>query len=279
MLTLGCHLSASKGYLSMGKEALTIGANTFQFFTRNPRGGKAKSVDEEDIREYSAFSEEHEIGVILAHAPYTLNLASDDESKREFAVNTMKSDLDTLEKLPQVMYNFHPGNHMKQGVGRGIELITEGLNKIIIPEQRTVVLLETMAGKGTEIGRRFEELREIIDNVKCRERLGVCLDTCHVSDAGYNLVHDLDGVLKEFDDKIGMDYLKALHLNDSKNQPNSHKDRHEKIGVGFLGADTFRQIVSNEKLHDLPMYLETPNDLNGYAVEISQLREFESQKK
>ncbi|MCI2062916.1 MAG: deoxyribonuclease IV [Eubacteriaceae bacterium] len=274
MLRIGCHLSSSKGYLAMGKEAVRIGANTFQFFTRNPRGGKAKPIDEEDIAKYREFAGSNGIGVILAHAPYTLNACSADPGIRKFARETMADDLQRLEYIPGSMYNFHPGSHVKQGAERGKELITEMLNEILDPALSTVVLLETMAGKGSEVGRNFEELRAIIDGTHYDEMLGVCLDTCHVFDGGYDIRNDLDAVLEEFDRIIGLDRLKAVHLNDSKNTLGSHKDRHEKIGKGNLGIDTFRSVINHPALRDLPFYLETPNDLEGYKNEIAMLRSF-----
>ncbi|MGI6012261.1 MAG: deoxyribonuclease IV [Ruminococcus sp.] len=278
MLTIGSHLSSSKGFLHMGKEAVGIGANTFQFFTRNPRGSKAKKLDEKDVKAFQEFAREASISVILAHAPYTLNPCSKEEKTREFARLTLEDDLRRMEYLPGNMYNFHPGSHTGQGVERGIELIAETLNEILHPQQQTIVLLETMAGKGTEVGSRFEELRSILDRVQCSEKIGVCLDTCHVYDAGYDIVNHLDDVLKEFDRVIGLDRLKAVHLNDSKNPHSSHKDRHEKIGQGSLGAETFKRIVNHPALRRLPFYLETPNELEGYAGEIAMLREWAEMK-
>ena len=272
MLTIGCHLSSSKGYLNMAKTAVSIGADTFQFFTRNPRGGKAKAIDGEDIKKFHEYSKKHGITTILAHAPYTLNACSADASIREFALNTMADDLRRMEYTPGQMYNFHPGSHLKQGPERGIELISEHLNKVLYPEMTTTVLLETMAGKGSEIGRSFEELRRIIDRCKLPEKLGVCLDTCHVYDAGYDIVRDLDGVIYEFDKIIGIDRLKAVHINDSKNPFSSHKDRHEKIGEGSIGTEAFERIINHPALKNLPFYLETPNELDGYAKEISLLK-------
>lgn len=272
MLRIGCHLSSSKGYLAMGKEAVKIGANTFQFFTRNPRGGKAKELDLADVGEYLAFAGEHGIAQILAHAPYTLNACAKDEGLRQFAYETMCDDLERLEHIPGSMYNFHPGSHVKQGADVGISYISDMLNRINEHGYRTTVLLETMAGKGSEMGRNFEELRAIIDKVENTDCLGVCLDTCHVFDGGYDIVDDLDGVLDEFDRVIGLKRLKAVHINDSKNPLGSHKDRHEKIGEGQIGLDAFTNIVKNPRLRELPFYLETPNDLPGYQQEIELLR-------
>ena len=272
MLTIGSHLSSSKGFLHMGKEAVSIGANTFQFFTRNPRGSKAKEIDEKDVAEFRRFAEENGIRVILAHAPYTLNACSKDAHTREFALQTMEDDLRRMEYVPGNYYNFHPGSHTGQGAEEGIRQIAELLNAILKPEQTTTVLLETMAGKGTEVGRSFEELRGILDRVELSDHMGVCLDTCHVYDAGYDIVGNLEGVLEEFDRVIGLDRLKAVHINDSKNPFASHKDRHEKIGEGSLGLEAFAKIVNHPALRELPFYLETPNDLEGYAKEIRMLR-------
>ena len=273
MLTLGCHLSASKGYLHMGREAAELGGNTFQFFTRNPRGGNAKELDLKDVAAFQAFAQEHGIPVILAHAPYTLNGCSADEKVRDFAVRTMADDLQRMEATPGNLYNFHPGSHVGQGVETGISFIAEMLNTVLNPDMTTTVLLETMAGKGSEVGSRFEELREIIDRTEHREKLGVCLDTCHVNDAGYDIVHDLDGVLTQFDKVIGLERLKAVHVNDSKNPLGAHKDRHEKIGEGTLGLDAIVHVMTHPALREKPFYLETPNDLAGYAHEIALLRE------
>ena len=257
----------------MGKEAVKIGANTFQFFTRNPRGGKAKPLDLEDMAAYREFAQEQGLFPILAHAPYTLNACAADEGLRTFARETMADDLSRLENLPGSMYNFHPGSHVKQGAQVGIALIAEHLNAILTPELSTTVLLETMAGKGSEVGRTFQELREILDRVELSEKMGVCLDTCHVSDGGYDLVNDLDGVLEEFDKVIGLEKLKAIHLNDSMNPLGSHKDRHQKLGEGALGLEALARIVNHPALRDLPFYLETPNDLAGYAREIALMKE------
>ncbi len=272
MFTIGCHLSSSKGYLDMAKTAIKIGANTFQFFTRNPRGGSAKPIDPEDIKAFLDFSEANGIKTILAHAPYTLNACSADESIREFALNTMIDDIRRMEYTPNQLYNFHPGSHVKQGAEVGIELIAEQLNKVLYPEMTTTVLLETMSGKGSEVGRNFEEIRAIIDKVELKDKLGVCLDTCHVYDAGYDIVGDLDGVLEEFDRVIGLDRLKAIHINDSKNPFESHKDRHEKIGDGYIGIEAMERIINHPLLRDIPFFLETPNELDGYEKEIATLK-------
>ncbi len=272
MFKIGCHLSASKGYTHMAKEAEKIGANTFQFFTRNPRGGSVKALDMTDIEKFLELSKEIGIEVILAHAPYTLNGCSADEKIREFALNTMKDDIARLEKTPNNLYNFHPGSHVGQGVEKGTEYIVHMLNSSLFEGMTTTVLLETMAGKGSEIGRSFEELKAIIDRVELNEHLGVCLDTCHVYDAGYDIVGNLDGVLEEFDRVIGINRLKAIHINDSKNPFESHKDRHEKIGMGSIGIEAFERIINNKYLKNLPFYLETPNELDGYAEEIKTLK-------
>lgn len=271
-MIIGAHLSASKGYTHMLKEALSIGANTFQFFTRNPRGGKAKDMDEKDVKTFLEESAKSGVNIILAHAPYTLNCCSAKEDTRRFARETFADDLKRMEYTPGMLYNFHPGSHVGQGAERGIELITEVLNEVMFPEMTTTVLLETMAGKGSEVGRNFEELQSIIDGVQLKDKIGVCLDTCHVFDGGYDIVHNLDSVLEEFDRVIGINRLKALHINDSKNTLGSHKDRHEKIGKGNIGIAAFENIVNNKYLKDLPMFLETPNDLDGYAAEIALLR-------
>ena len=272
MLYIGCHLSASKGFLAMGKEAVKIGANTFQFFTRNPRGGAAKPIDEEDIRQYLEFAKEHGIGTIVAHAPYTLNACAATEDIRQFARETMQDDIRRMEYIPGNLYNFHPGSHVKQGVDVGTEYIVDMLNSILYKEQTTTVLLETMAGKGSEIGRSFEEIRRIIDGIELKEKIGVCLDTCHVFDAGYDIVNNLDGVVKEFDEVIGLDRLKAVHLNDSMNILSSHKDRHAKIGEGNIGADALVNVINHPAFAGLPINLETPNELDGYAKEIAFLK-------
>lgn len=272
MLHIGCHLSAAKGFEAMGRQAVAIDADTFQFFTRNPRGGNAKALDLDDVQNLQQILRTHEFPVILAHAPYTLNGCSADESIRAFATRTMRDDLDRLEYLPGNLYNFHPGSHVGQGVERGIELICQMLDEMPLEDLHTTVLLETMAGKGSEVGRTFEEIRAIIDGTRHGELLGVCLDTCHVYDAGYDIVGDLDGVLRRFDEVIGLDRLRAVHLNDSKNPFESHKDRHEKIGQGSIGLDAFVRIVNHPRLCHLPFYLETPNELDGYAAEIALLR-------
>ena len=272
MLNIGCHLSTTKGFYNMGKEALSIGANTFQFFTRNPRGGKAKDIDENDIKKLIELMEENNFSKVLAHAPYTLNACSKDESTRQFAFEMMEDDLKRMEYIPNNLYNFHPGSHVKQGTDVGIEFISELLNKVLKKEQTTKVLLETMAGKGTEVGRSFEEIAEIISRVELKEHMGVCLDTCHVYDAGYDIVNDLDKVLEEFDRIIGLDRLYAIHLNDSKNPFNSHKDRHEKIGEGSIGLEAVTRIINHPKLQGIPFFLETPNELDGYKREIEILR-------
>lgn len=273
MLQIGCHLSSSKGFLNMGKEIVKLGGNTFQFFTRNPRGGAAKSIDEKDIEAFKTFAKENNINIILAHAPYTLNACSADTDVRNFAKQVFADDLKRMEYIPGNMYNFHPGSHVKQGVDTGIEYIAQMLNEVLDKNQHTKVLLETMAGKGTEIGRSFEELQMIIEKVELNNKLGICLDTCHIYDAQYNIVDNLNGVIDELDKVIGLDRLCAIHLNDSKNPFASHKDRHELIGKGYIGIDTFNNIVSNEKLRNIPMYLETPNDMEGYAKEIAMLKQ------
>lgn len=272
MFKIGCHLSASKGFLAMGKTAVSIGANTFQFFTRNPRGGAAKELDLKDVEAYQAFAKENGIDVILAHAPYTLNVCSADAGIREFAKNTFIDDIKRMEAVPGNLYNFHPGSHVGQGAETGIEMIAATLNEIIYPEMTTTILLETMAGKGSEVGRSFEEIKAIIDKVELSQKVGVCLDTCHVYDAGYDVVGDLDGVLAEFDKVIGIDKLRAIHINDSKNPFESHKDRHEVIGGGSIGEEAFARIINHPLLRELPFYLETPNELDGYAKEIELLK-------
>lgn len=272
MLNIGCHLSASKGYLHMGEEAVSIGANTFAFFTRNPRGGSAKAIDPEDVKAFLEYANAHNFATLVAHAPYTLNACSDKAQTREFALNTMRDDLMRMEYTPNQYYNFHPGSHVGQGVEVGIDLIIKQLNAVLTKDMTTTVLLETMAGKGSEIGRSFEELKAIIDGVELQEKLGVCFDTCHTYDAGYDIVNDLDGVLDEFDAVLGLDRLKAIHMNDSKNPYESHKDRHEKIGEGSLGFETMVKVINHPKLKGLPIILETPNELDGYAHEIEMLR-------
>lgn len=272
MFNIGCHLSASKGYAHMGKEAVSIGANTFQFFTRNPRGSKAKAIDPKDVKKFLDFAQENQLGRILAHAPYTLNACAAEPRTREFALEVMADDLLRMEYTPDNYYNFHPGSHVGQGIDKGIELIADLLNTILKPEQTTMVLLETMSGKGSEVGGKFEELRMIIDRVELQDKLGVCLDTCHIYDAGYDIISDLDEVLAEFDRIIGLNRLRAIHLNDSKNPFASHKDRHEKIGEGSLGMDTITNVINHPRLRNLPFFLETPNELEGYAEEIKMLK-------
>ena len=272
MFYIGCHLSCSKGFTAMERDAERIGATTFQFFTRNPRGSSVKALDLEDIREFLKRKEEKGLGTLVAHAPYTLNACSADEKVREFARNTMADDLARLEHTPGNVYNFHPGSHVKQGTETGIRLIAETLNAILKPEQSTIVLLETMAGKGSEVGSRFEELREILDRVELSEKMGVCLDTCHVWDGGYDIAGDLDGVLTEFDRIVGLSRLKAVHLNDSMNPLGARKDRHAKIGEGHIGLDALVRVVNHPALRELPFCLETPNDLEGYKREIGLLR-------
>ena len=271
-MKIGCHLSSAGGYLAMAQTAESIGANVFQFFTRNPRGGAAKPVDKADVAEFLKYAEEKGIGPILAHAPYTLNAAGAETRVREFAEEVMVDDLKRLELTPGAMYNFHPGSHVGQGAEQGIELIANHLNRVVsqVGKVSTTILLETMAGKGSEVGRNFEEVKAIIDAAGLP--LGVCLDTCHVWDGGYDIVNDLDGVLAEFDKIIGLDRLKAIHINDSMNAFEAHKDRHEKIGKGKIGLDAFRRIVNHPKLRDLPFYLETPCDLQGYKEEIALLK-------
>ena len=273
MFYIGCHLSASDGFLAMGKTALSIGANTFQFFTRNPQGSKAKAIDPADVAAFLALAAEHGFGTLVAHAPYTINPCSKDERTREFARMTLADDLRRMEHIPGNVYNFHPGSHTGQGIETGICQIAETLNAILTPDIRTTVLLETMSGKGSEVGSRFEELREIIDRVELSDKLGVCLDTCHVSDAGYDIADDPDGVLAEFDRVIGLDRLRAVHVNDSLNPVGSHKDRHARIGEGCLGAEALGRVVRHPALQGLPFVLETPNELPGYAREIALLKE------
>ncbi len=272
MLHIGCHLSSAKGFLHMGKEAVSINADTFQFFSRNPRGSKAKPFDKNDAAALQALIKEHHFAALLIHAPYTLNACSADEGLREFAKNTMAQDLENLENLPGHLYNFHPGSHTGQGIDTGIRFIADMLNALLSKEMKTTVLLETMSGKGSEVGSRFEELRRIIDLTDIKEKLGVCLDTCHVFSAGYDIVNDLDGVLEEFDRIIGLERLKAIHLNDSLTPFGAKKDRHEKIGKGQIGWDAIVRIINHPRLRDLPFYLETPNEIDGYAEEISRLR-------
>ena len=276
MFYTGCHLSSVKGFENMGREALSIGASTFQFFTRNPRGGAAKDIDPQDAQALVLMQGSGEIGKIVAHAPYTLNPCAKEEKTLEFARNTMQDDLRRMEFVPGNFYNFHPGSHVGQGTEEGIRKIAETLDLAMFEGQTTIVLLETMAGKGTEVGGRFEELRAIIDRTAMQEKLGVCLDTCHVSDAGYDIAGHLDAVLEEFDRVIGLSRLYALHLNDSKNPLASHKDRHERLGEGYLGMEAFYRIVEHPALRGLPMILETPNELPGYAAEIARLRAYDA---
>lgn len=272
MLHIGCHLSSSKGFMAMGREAVELKADTFAFFTRNPRGSRAKDIDDDDVKAFLAFAKEHHFQKLVAHAPYTLNPCSNRPEVREFARQTMADDLKRMEKVPGNYYNFHPGSHVKQGAAIGIEAIAGCLNEILNEKQHTTVLLETMAGKGTEVGRTFDELRAIIDRVQLQDKLGICLDTCHIWDGGYDIVNDLDGVLAEFDKTIGINRLKAIHLNDSKNILGSHKDRHEKIGEGQIGLEALSRITNHPALKKLPFILETPNDHDGYAHEIALLR-------
>ena len=284
MLTIGCHLSISNGYAAMGRTALSIGANTFAFFTRNPRGGSVRPLDREDIAALQRIMAEHGFGALVAHAPYTYNPCSASARVREFAFEGIREDLERMESLPGMFYNIHPGSHVGQGAARGIELIAETLCATMFEGQHTCVLLETMAGKGTEVGGRFEELAAILEAVEAKrpglsDHLGVCFDTCHVSDAGYDVAHDLDGVLAEFDRVIGLDRLRAVHINDSKNPCASHKDRHARIGEGYLGSEelggglaTFAAVMRHPALRGLPLILETPNELSGYAAEIELLR-------
>ncbi|MEQ8201681.1 MAG: deoxyribonuclease IV [Syntrophomonadaceae bacterium] len=277
MFYLGCHLSAAKGYRHMGEQALTIGANTFQFFTRNPRGSKAKPLDKKDTAALLSLAAAHGFAPLLAHAPYTLNPCSADPKVRDFADMVMADDMVIMENLPHNYYTFHPGSHVGQGIEAGLELITALLNRILRPEQTTTVLLETMSGKGSEVGSTFEELRFIIENTDRSDKLGVCLDTCHVYAAGYDIVNDLDGVLDQFDRIIGFQRLKAIHLNDSLAPFAARKDRHAKIGEGTLGLEAIIKLINHPRLRDLPFYLETPNEVEGYAAEIKLLRSARSQ--
>ena len=273
MLNIGCHLSASNGYVAMAKQAIEIGANTFQFFTRNPRGFKAKDIDEQDIKEFLEITKQNNFVKILAHAPYTLNPCSADKRVRELAKEIFIDDLKRMEYTPNNMYNFHPGSHVGQGIDIGIKIIADTLNEVLTKKQTTMVLLETMSGKGSEIGSKFEELKQIIDLIELKDKVGVCLDTCHIYDGGYDIVNDLDNVIKQFDNIIGLEKLKAIHLNDTKNPFASHKDRHEKIGEGHLGLDAISKVINHPKLKNLPFYLETPNEIDGYAKEIKILKE------
>ncbi len=273
MFTIGCHLSASKGFVAMGRDALSIKANTFQFFTRNPRGSKAKALDLDDIAQFLALREENHFGPLLAHAPYTLNGCGKEERVRQFALETIKDDLERLRYIPHCYYNFHPGSHVGQGTENGIEQIAQLLNQVLREDQPTTVLLETMAGKGTEVGRTFEELAAIIERVTLSDLVGVCLDSCHIHDGGYDIIHHLDNVLAEFDRIIGLNKLKAIHLNDSMNPLGAHKDRHAKIGQGHIGLEALANLINHPLLRDLPFFLETPNeDLAGYGEEIALLK-------
>ncbi len=272
MLHIGCHLSVSQGFLHMGQEAQRIGADTFQFFTRNPRGGRARRLDIPDMEALNEFMEKHRFAPVLAHAPYTLNGCSGTERTREFAAEVMSEDLRRLEYLADCRYNFHPGSHVGQGADKAVGLIADMMNRSMFAGQKTMVLLETMAGKGTEVGKTFEEIAAVIDKVKMNDLVGVCLDTCHVFDGGYDIAGNLDGVLNQFDRIIGLDRLKAVHINDSKYPPGSRKDRHERIGKGYIGMAAFSAIINHPALRRLPFYLETPNDLEGYAQEIAVLR-------
>ena len=272
MLYIGSHISAAKGYAAMGKQALKLGANTFAFFTRNPRGGKAKEIDQTDVDKFLQIAEEHAFGRLVAHAPYTMNACAAKEEIRSFAKEMMEDDLKRMEYTPGNYYNFHPGSHVGQGSDAGIAMIADLLNEVLQPEQTTTVLLETMAGKGSEVGCKFEELAAILERVTLKDKMGVCLDTCHVWDAGYDIVNDLDGVLDQFDHVIGLEYLKAIHMNDSMNPLGSHKDRHEKIGKGQIGLEAMRRIINHPKLQGLPVILETPNDDAGWTEEIALLR-------
>ncbi|MEY8415156.1 deoxyribonuclease IV [Tissierella praeacuta] len=272
MLNIGCHLSVSKGLYSAALDAISIGANTFQFFTRNPRGGKAKEIDMEDINKLKQIMEEYKFAPIFAHGAYTMNLASNKKETREFANMILKDDLERLKLIPNTYYIFHPGSHVGQGSETGIELIVNALNEAIDENNNTIVLLEGMSGKGTEIGRSIEELKAIIDGVNYNENLGICIDSCHLYSSGYDIVNDLDGVLEEIDNIIGLDRVKAVHLNDSKVEFNSNKDRHEVIGEGTIGLEAIINIINHPLLRNLPFNLETPNELDGYKKEIEMLR-------
>ena len=274
MIYIGCHLSVTNGYEAMGKTMLEFGGNTFAYFTRNPRGGKSKDIIPEDAKELNSLLEEHHFGKLVAHGSYTMNLCAANESTRLNGLDMLKNDLQRMEYFPHQFYNFHPGAHTGQGVETGIELIAKALNDNLFPEMQTTVLLEIMAGKGTEMGRSFEELREIIDRVELKDKIGVCFDTCHVWDAGYDIVNDLDGVLQHFDDVIGLERLHAVHFNDSKNPCGSHKDRHEKLGQGFIGMEAMKRIALHPALQNKPFILETPNDDAGYINEIHTVLEW-----
>ncbi len=273
LFTIGCHLSCAKGYLRMAEDAVSIGANTFQFFTRNPRGARAKAIDPADIEAFQRFSGEHDIKIFLAHAPYTLNPAAANPETQEFARQVLADDMVRMENTPHQIYNMHPGSHVQQGIEVGIEKIADVVNDVLKPEQTTTLLLETMAAKGSEVGGTFEELRAIIDRIELDDHVGVCFDTCHTWDVGYDIVNNLDGVIEEFDRVIGLKRLRAIHINDSKNQCGSHKDRHAPIGEGFIGFDTFVEITNHPALRDLPFYLETPHEeLSGWGEEIAALK-------
>mgnify|MGYP002622769680 CR=1 FL=1 len=273
-MNIGCHLSAAEGFTPMAKQALDIGADTFQFFTRNPRGFKAKKIEEDDVKEFLQIIKDNNFAKILAHAPYTLNPCSADKRVRDTAKALFVDDLKRMEYIPGNLYNFHPGSHVGQGVQTGIKMIVGLLNEVLKKEQTTTVLLETMSGKGSEVGGRFEELQQIISGVELKDKIGVCLDTCHIYDGGYDIVNDLDGVLEQFDKIMGLDKLKAIHLNDTKNPFSSHKDRHEKIGEGFIGLEAIKRIINHPNLKDIPFLLETPNEIDGYAKEIALLKSF-----
>ena len=275
---IGNHLSSSKGFENMGKEALKLGANTFAFFTRNPRGGAAKDISPDDVAKLRTIMEENNFGKLVAHAPYTMNVCAEKENVRNFSWETLADDLERMEYLPGNYYNFHPGSHVGQGSEKAIELIADALNTALKPTHQTIVLLETMAGKGSEVGRNFEELKAILDRVELSDKVGVCFDTCHVWDGGYDIVHDLDGVLKNFDEVIGLDKLYAVHFNDSMNDCGSHKDRHQKIGEGKIGADALLAVAYHPLLAGKPFILETPNDDEGYAREIAMVRNFQPEE-
>ena len=274
MYYIGNHLPVSKGYAVMGEMALKLGGNTFAFFTRNPRGGKAKENDEDDVNELLNITEENGFGKLVAHAPYTMNLCAGKEDVRKFSKEVISDDIKRMEYTPGNYYNFHPGSHVGQGAERGIEIIADVLNEVLSPGQSTIVLLETMAGKGTEVGRTFEEIKEIIDRTKLKDKLGVCLDTCHIWDGGYDIVNNLDGVINEFDQVIGLDKLYAVHFNDSKNECGSHKDRHERVGYGQIGLEAMKRVALHPALAGKPFILETPNDDEGYIREIAMFKEW-----
>ncbi len=272
VIYIGCHLSVTNGYEAMGHQMVELGGNTFAWFTRNPRGGKSKDAEPADVQALSGILSEKKFGKLVAHASYTMNLCSANQETRANGLDMLVKDLEKMEALPGQYYNFHPGSHTGQGADVGIEQIAEGLNQALFPEMKTTVLLETMAGKGSEVGRNFEELRRIIDLVECKDKLGVCFDTCHTWDSGYDIVNDLDGVLEQFDKIIGMDRLKAVHFNDSKNECGSHKDRHEKLGQGFIGMDAMKRIAMHPVFAELSFILETPNDDEGYIKEIATVK-------